>query len=80
MFALRAAEHIVDLNAIHPFREGNGRTMRAFLKEIAHQGGHTVDLRLIDKVRWNGASQRSFFTGDIEEMRDVIAAAITSSR
>jgi cell filamentation protein len=28
-FVARAADHISELNAIHPFREGNGRTQRA---------------------------------------------------
>jgi cell filamentation protein len=31
-FVARAADHLCELNAIHPFREGNGRTMRAFLE------------------------------------------------
>jgi cell filamentation protein len=33
-FADRAGEHISELNAIHPFREGSGRTMRAFLEVL----------------------------------------------
>ncbi len=78
-FALRAADHIVDLNAIHPFREGNGRVMRSFLQELGRQAGHIVDLRRIDGEPWNRASINSFFSGDIEETRDVIVAAITSS-
>jgi len=31
-----------DLNAIHPFREGNGRTQRAFLRQLAADAGWTV--------------------------------------
>jgi cell filamentation protein len=34
-FAARAAEHISELNAIHCFLEGNGRTQRAFLEILA---------------------------------------------
>ena len=33
-FADRAAHHIIELNAIHPFREGNGRTNRLFLEVL----------------------------------------------
>lgn len=29
-FAEHAAEHLSEINAIHPFREGNGRTQRLF--------------------------------------------------
>ncbi|GJF28034.1 hypothetical protein KNE206_07340 [Kitasatospora sp. NE20-6] len=28
-----------DVNAIHPFREGNGRTQRAFLAQLACEAG-----------------------------------------
>jgi cell filamentation protein len=32
------------LNAIHPFREGNGRTRPAFLAILAEKAGHPIDL------------------------------------
>ena len=47
-FAERAAFHIGEINFIHPFREGNGRTMRLFLRELAQQAGHTIDIGRID--------------------------------
>jgi cell filamentation protein len=39
-FAVAATQLLADLNAIHPFREGNGRTQTSFLKIIAEQAGH----------------------------------------
>jgi fido (protein-threonine AMPylation protein) len=47
-FASRAAEHICELNAIHCFLDGNGRTQRAFLEILARQAGHEVDVACID--------------------------------
>lgn len=39
----RAAVHfLTELNAIHPFREGNGRTQLAFLAVLAAQAGHPL--------------------------------------
>jgi cell filamentation protein len=75
-FATRAAEHLVELNAIHPFREGNGRTLRAFLFVLARQAGHEIKMERIDAVAWNEASRVSFRTGDSRAMRDIIANAI----
>jgi cell filamentation protein len=75
-FAARAAEHICELNAIHPFREGNGRTMRAFLNVLAKQAGHEIDLARIDAQAWNVASIEGFFTQDYRPMRNVIAGAL----
>jgi cell filamentation protein len=75
-FSSRAAEHINELNAIHPFREGNGRVQRAFLSVLAEQAGHEVDLVHINPQDWNKASIDSFFTGDNRPMRDIIASSI----
>jgi cell filamentation protein len=46
-FAERAAKHISEINHIHPFREDNGRTLRAFLKVLARQAGHEINLKRI---------------------------------
>jgi fido (protein-threonine AMPylation protein) len=43
-FAARAAEHLCEINAIHPFREGNGRTLRVFLVCLAEAAGHHAAL------------------------------------
>jgi cell filamentation protein len=75
-FAARAAEHAVELNAIHPFREGNGRTLRAFLFVLARQAGHDLHIERIDAASWNEASRASFRTGDTRAMRNIIADAI----
>ena len=71
-FSARAAEHICEINAIHPFREGNGRTQRAFLEHLAEQAGHRVELQRIDPRAWNEASIGSFREGNYDAMRQVI--------
>jgi cell filamentation protein len=63
-FASRAAEHMCELNAIHCFLEGNGRTQRAFLELLAAQAGHAVDLARIDPDAWNAAAASGFHTQD----------------
>lgn len=47
-FAERAAHFLAELNAIHPFREGNGRTQLAFLTALADQAGHPFALERLD--------------------------------
>jgi cell filamentation protein len=75
-FAMRAAEHLCELNAIHPFREGNGRTLRALLVYLAEAAGHHVALERIDPEGWNSASIGSFRQGDYDAMRRVILGAL----
>ncbi|TPQ29145.1 adenosine monophosphate-protein transferase [Bradyrhizobium guangdongense] len=41
-FAGKAAHFLAELNAIHPFREGNGRTQLTFLALLAEKAGHPL--------------------------------------
>ena len=34
---------MTELNAIHPFREGNGRAIREFIRELALNNGHKLN-------------------------------------
>jgi cell filamentation protein len=41
-FAAQAAHFLAELNAIHPFREGNGRTQLSFLTVLAERASHPL--------------------------------------
>jgi len=47
-FATQAAHFLATLNAIHPFREGNGRTQTSFLALLADRAGHPIALQRIN--------------------------------
>jgi len=55
-FAEQASVIVGDINYIHPFREGNGRTQLQYLKQLAQGAGHSLDLRYIPASRWIEAS------------------------
>jgi len=42
-FTEKAADLYSDLTTLHPFREGNGRTLRTFLSQVAEQAGYRID-------------------------------------
>ena len=42
------SEIMTDLNVLHPFREGNGRTIREFTREIAYVCGYEVNFSNVD--------------------------------
>lgn len=44
VFAAEAARFLSTLNAIHAFREGNGRAQTTFLALLAARAGHPLDL------------------------------------
>jgi cell filamentation protein len=77
-FARQAAVIIGDVNYIHPFREGNGRTQLQYLKQLAIQAGHRLDLTRIDAAGWIEASKASH-TADYALMADAIRRAIAET-
>ena len=50
------------MNAIHPFREGNGRTQREFVRELGVHNGLMIDWRQVSREEMIEASRRSLRT------------------
>ena len=71
----KLGNHINELNAIHPFREGNGRTMRIHAAQLARDAGYPLRIASIDKEAWMEASRHGFLTGDHRGMTAVLAGA-----
>lgn len=65
-FAARVAYFVNELNAIHPFVEGNGRITRIFLQDLAEQAGHKFALVNIahKKDAWYKAAAYGFTSAD----------------
>ncbi|MEO1207644.1 MAG: Fic family protein [Pseudomonadota bacterium] len=70
-FSEQAGVIIGDINHLHPFREGNGRTQLCYLRELGRVGGHQVEFSRIDKERWIEASIASHM-GDYGPMQSAI--------
>lgn len=81
LFVERLAVYYSDWNALHPFREGNGRTTRELIGQLARESGYDLDQTRIDnsKDQWNAAARRSFH-GDLGPLKEIFTAAIRSSR
>jgi len=75
-FVTRLAHYFAELNAVHPFREGNGRTQRAFLGHIATEAGHPIDWTGLDPDSNIRASRESHL-GDNEPLRKLLDGLIT---
>jgi cell filamentation protein, protein adenylyltransferase len=59
-FATGAAAFLAELNAIHPFREGNGRVQLSFLYMLAREAGHRLDLGHVRPEEFLAAMVTSF--------------------
>ena len=42
-FSQKAVYYLSELNKIHPFREGNGRTIREFIRQLAMHSGYIIN-------------------------------------
>ncbi len=70
-FAEKAAAFIAELNAIHPFREGNGRTQLSFLVVLSERAGHPLDLSRLDPKAILAATITSF-SADSQRLADIV--------
>jgi cell filamentation protein len=66
-FVAGAAELLSELNAIHPFREGNGRAQLAFLHILAETGGHPLAFERVRQATFIPAIVASF-GGDLRPL------------
>jgi len=71
-FVARAAFFLGEINAVHPFREGNGRTQREFLRQLVTQAGFAVDWRGVTREEMITASRDSFLTGNTSGLTRII--------
>lgn len=74
-FVESAAHFLATLNAIHPFRDGNGRTQLAFMAFVGAQAGHRLALTRLKPRAFLAAMVRSFH-GDEARLAAQLAALI----
>ena len=72
--AKRLAYYLSELNVLHPFREGNGRTNREFIRQLALKNGYVLDLKKVPPKKILEASIESIVdTTKLEELlRDLL--------
>ena len=75
-FAQEAGRIMGDVNYVHPFREGNGRTQFQYLAQLAEHAGYPLDLKRIPPTLWIAASQAAH-QGDYQRMSEAIRQAKT---
>jgi len=74
-FIDRLTYYLGEVNAVHPFREGNGRTQRAFFEQLADDAGFTLAWQQLDADR-NLAASAAIMRGDLAPMRKMLAELV----
>ncbi|MFO0955287.1 MAG: Fic family protein [Candidatus Saccharibacteria bacterium] len=67
-----------ELNALHPFREGNGRTIRLFLILLADHAGYLLDYSQVSAGELIDADKRAF-EGGMDPLLNVYQKVVIST-
>jgi cell filamentation protein len=72
----RLTYYLSEINALHPFREGNGRTQRVFIEYLARAAGFHADFSTVSAKEMVEASALSF-AREYARMTDMFRRIVT---
>ena len=74
IFIKRLSYYMAELNVLHPFREGNGRTIREFIRQLAYKNGYVLNLKNINPKEMLYACIRSVI--DTTQLENIISECL----
>jgi cell filamentation protein len=74
-FLDRLTHYFAEVNAIHPFREGNGRAQRAFFRQLSREAGWPIDWSHLDPDK-NARASMASLRGDNGPLRDLLGSTV----
>jgi cell filamentation protein len=74
-FVERMAYYMGEINALHPFREGNGRTAREFFRQLSLNAKYTLDFSKTEKKKLLTADIEAF-NGSYEKLIQILEKVI----
>jgi cell filamentation protein len=70
--AVKLAEILDTINYLHPFREGNGRTQREFIRVLALEKGYALNLNPPDNQEIYSRYMTGTIESDVEKLKALI--------
>jgi cell filamentation protein len=67
------------VNELHPFREGNGRTQREFVRVLALEKGYSLNLNPPDNADVYDRSMSGTIDGDVEKLAKLIGELLVAN-
>jgi cell filamentation protein len=78
LLAEKLAEILDHVNYLHPFREGNGRTQREFLRLLAYEKGLKLNLNPPDNISVYNRYMKGTIESDVKTIIELIFELIDS--
>lgn len=76
-FIKRLAYYFAEINALHPFREGNGRTQREFIRLLGLKNNYFIRFSSVLRDGMISASKKSFLL-DYTEMEEILKKCVSA--
>ena len=73
----RLAHYLSEINALHPFREGNGRVQRIFISQLSQSAGYQLDYSNLEQEQIYRAMELAF-NGDESILANLIRERLES--
>ena len=70
------AEILDEINWLHPFREGNGRTQRTFITFLAREKGYNLELNTVENPLILEEYMKGTIQGSVQLLANLIANCI----
>lgn len=77
-FSQKLAYYIAEMNVLHPFREGNGRTIREFIRQLALRNGYLLNLKKVSPEEMLAASKKSVI--DTTDLENILEKCLEESK
>jgi cell filamentation protein len=74
-FVERMAYYMGEMNALHPFREGNGRTAREFFRQLSLNANYTLDFSKMETEKLLTADIEAF-NGKYEKLTQILEKTV----
>ena len=75
----RLAHYLSEINALHPFREGNGRVQRIFISQLSQSAGYQLDYSDLEQEQIYQAMELAF-NGDESILANLILERLEKSQ
>ena len=76
-FVEKAGYIVGELNAVHPFLDGNGRVIRIYAQQVSQAAGFKLDISKLKGKEWNEASRIAFLSANNKPLSDILICHIT---
>ena len=79
-FASKAAYYYTEVNYMHPFREGNGRSIREFFSQMAREANHELHWQNVSKEEYFAAVKKTDDPKNLKDLEDVFKRCLQPDR